>query len=112
MWKISKSNKLYRVGHIHRNIEVYLFNLDKECPLCKELIPDSIKVQKDLLNSGAEDEFQNYYSDGFLYLRPHRYSYWSKYNKEKKQFYSDLADDLKKIMIKLLSEYGYHICLK
>lgn len=113
MWTLSKKDNLYRIGHIHKNIEIYLFNMDNECPLCKELVPDSIKVQKTLLNSGKIDQFSTYYSDGYIYLKEVNYPFWSKFNTETKLLHNNKAnDEYINDIASLLTEFGHCVRIK
>jgi len=113
MWIINNSGGLYRLGHIHKDIEIYLFNQDEECPLCKEKVPDYVKVQKSLLNEGKFDQFSTYISNESIYLRPigELKKSWNRYNIIDKKLRLSNTSSVRDrtTIIELLSDYGYKI---
>lgn len=111
MWKISKHRENSHLSHIHGNLEIYIFEQDTGCFLCKEPVPKYITIQKKLL------ELTNYnlQSTRLIFYKFKTSDKWGKYDIEN-PFESYFPHDKmsrtlesKKEISELFKKYGYGI---
>lgn len=110
MWNINNFNYNFHLSHTHGNLEIYIFDLDDRCVLCKELIPDYIITQKKLLG-GFNYEIKS--TTCIFYKFRTKGQDWGKYNIEDPfdSYYPhdkiSITSESKKEIAELFKKYGY-----